>query len=234
MLKDHFRQKRTQAEPVETKPQLSPGLRTSLQKQMESGVYAKECPQSPLSNYVSSGSEHEVRKVIIEKVPHVVKTLKPTAREILVFGKGMDPEEAVLVRDRVKPVPQSIAEKEVDTEAVVTYMQEVQALAETYLGEVIMPTKIYAQDGRVHRIQRFLPYLPPQDPFEISLQTVKKVDLYGALGQQWQKMLFSSDFHQMPTPVQVFCRAFPPDNGLGSNAFFRGLGCSPEFIVIDF
>jgi hypothetical protein len=182
--------------------------------------------------YLNSGGDHVVRRETIDGKKIVVKELKRTSREYLVFGYGIDPElvandrdEAIRVaRTRQQAPPEEIAEK----------MRLVHILESTHMEtHATVPTAIIVRDGEIYRIQREIPYVPAISEFERNLQSQRAHLFYETRKREWSTVTRTQDFQQSPKDVKDYWRTFLPDHGHGGNAFFQGLGCKPEFYVVD-
>lgn len=177
-------------------------------------------------------SDHYIGIVNINNTPYVAKELKPTSREMLVFGLGIPPDQVQAYRD--KQHGRRVDTSNLSMEEIARKMRLAHNVITAHLGEVIEPTAILVRDGRIFRIQRYHSPIPigPGDTFELKIRTRAFRVLYEDLRRKWKDMLSSSDFRSLPDDVKAYYRHFGLDEGDGGNAIWRDIMLPPT--VIDY
>lgn len=182
--------------------------------------------------YLNNGGDHIVRSETIDGRKMVVKELQRYSREYLVFGYNIDPKLVASNRDealRIARTRQSAPLEEIAEKIRLLHTLEAAHMA----THATVPTAIIVRDEAIYRIQREIPYIPASSDFEMKIQTQRAHIFYQRRKQEWNAVTQMQDFHRLPKDVRQYWKEFTPDHGNGGNAFFRGLGCTPEFDVVD-
>ncbi len=175
--------------------------------------------------FTTSGFDHDV--LVLPGDLAVVKRLKPTSGEALVWGMGVEPELIRKMQKEGLSVPKDTSR--INWSKIIDYAHEAHgAITQWYGRDNFISTLFVLHGDRVFRVQPYA--VGSTDEF-----AKRAIDTYNLnLEAKWSKFEASNQFQNLQFPIQKYYRFFHLDHGDRSNAVYYGATAKPPIRIRDY
>lgn len=171
-----------------------------------------------------SGTDHDVYKF----KQLIIKRLKKTSPEVLVYQFGADPKDELSMERAEKQASYG----KVNGPLIVEYMHKAHLTITRGLGEAnFAPTVFLVDQNEVFRLQ---PYYQASDISKDLVACAIIDNFYARIHQSWESFKTTSAYNMLPQQVKKFYNHFGIDQGSRANALFKGILDRPTCVIIDF